>query len=250
MTDAKKLKQKIRARARKTGERYAAARRHVLAEVNADRESKTRETAKRARRAAATGAVSDERCIEKTGHGFTHWFGVLDRFGARDAGHTAAARHLKDDQGVSAWYAQAITVAYERAHGLREVGQLSSGAYQTSVSRVLPVDLDTAWGVFGSWPDHPRGLDGIAGEVVSALREALDVDDAKAIRDGFRLRYRMTESTVEIELRAKPDGRSTVGVRHTKITERAVMEAYRDAWRSILDGFRARCRGIDDGGEG
>ena len=37
MTEAKKLKQAIRARARKTGERYTAARRHVLGTPEAPR---------------------------------------------------------------------------------------------------------------------------------------------------------------------------------------------------------------------
>ncbi|HEX7779978.1 MAG TPA: hypothetical protein VF424_12085 [Vicinamibacterales bacterium] len=63
----------------------------------------------------------------KTGRGLDHWFEVLDRFGAVEKGHTAAARHLYDAHGVDGWYAQGITVAYERARGVRGVNQRRDG---------------------------------------------------------------------------------------------------------------------------
>ena len=99
MTRARALKQVIRARAAKTGERYTTARRHVLKDLQqrtAPRRLVLRSTT--APRAAAAGSskgsVSDAKSLEKTGHGLDHWFDVLDRFGAVEKGHTAAARHL------------------------------------------------------------------------------------------------------------------------------------------------------------
>ena len=67
--------------------------------------------------APTRGSVTDEKAREKTGHGLDHWFAVLDRFGGVEKGHSASARHLHDDHGVPGWYAQGITVAYERARG-------------------------------------------------------------------------------------------------------------------------------------
>ena len=67
--------------------------------------------------APTRGSVTDEKAREKTGHGLDHWFAVLDRFGGVEKGHSASARHLYDDHGVPGWYAQGITVAYERARG-------------------------------------------------------------------------------------------------------------------------------------
>jgi hypothetical protein len=87
MTQAKKLKKAIRARAKKTGERYTAARRHVLAA----RQRKSAGTAPRPRTSSG-GTLSGARTLDRTGHGLDHWFKVLDAFGAREKGHTAAGR--------------------------------------------------------------------------------------------------------------------------------------------------------------
>src|SRR5688572_2718846 len=105
MTRAAALKKVIRARAAKTGERYTTARRHVLNEVqqrpaaSAPIASMTPPRAAALRTASGSlskGSVSDAKAIEKPGHGLAYWFEVLDRFGAVEKGHTAAARHLHD----------------------------------------------------------------------------------------------------------------------------------------------------------
>ena len=242
MTDARKLKKKVRARARQTGESYSAARRQIVTKLDAERESKTRTTARRAQKAPATGAVSEARCIEKTGHGFEHWFRVLDRFGARKEGHTKAARHLQEEHQVSAWYAQAITVAYERAHGLREVNQMCTGEFQTSVSRVLAVDVETARSYFARRAERERWLADLEGEPTVSLKLALEKGRFKRAADGVRLRYRPAESVVDLELREKSDGRATLVARHSKVVDRETMEALRDGWRRALDRFRDYCR--------
>ena len=142
MTEAKKLKQAIRARSAQTGERYTAARQHVLKA----RQKRTPEPAVAAtpvthRSAAAPSGVSEKAVIARTGRGFEHWFAVLDAFGAGAKGHTAAARHLRDDLGVPGWHSQGITVAYERTRGLRAVNQTATG-FQVSVSKMVPADMD------------------------------------------------------------------------------------------------------------
>ncbi|MEM7482891.1 MAG: hypothetical protein AAF481_17085 [Acidobacteriota bacterium] len=242
MTDASKLKAKIRARAQRTGESYAAARRHVLAQLDAERQAKTAESAERARKAPATGAVSDDRCREKTGHGFEYWFGVLDRFGARKAGHTAAARHLQQDHNVSAWYAQSITVAYERVHGLREIGQQGTGTYQVSVSRVLPVDAEMACDLLRR--DTAIWLDNAAGKPGESLRQELANSEFQPSKRGYRLRYRPDTSIVELTVDRKPDGRSSLVARHSEVPDRKTLDRLRDRWRAILDRFREHCRSI------
>src|SRR5688572_12825597 len=121
MTRARALKHVIRERAAKTGERYTTARRHVLAAVA--RPVAPAPPVRPAPPPPTKGSVSDAKAIEKTGHGLDHWFAVLDRFNAIAKGHTAAARHLFDDHNVPGWYAQGITVAYERARGVRALNQ-------------------------------------------------------------------------------------------------------------------------------
>ena len=102
MTRASALKQVIRARAAKTGERYTTARRHILKDLQQPHRSRRLVPSQRPRHerhaaGSSKGSVSDAKSLEKTGHGLDHWFDVLDRFGAVEKGHTAAARHLYDD---------------------------------------------------------------------------------------------------------------------------------------------------------
>ena len=144
MTRARALKQVIRARAAKTGERYTTARRHVLKDLEQPTVPPARPQSAAAPRAAAAGSskgsVSDAKSLEKTGHGLDHWFDVLDRFGAVEKGHTAAARHLYEAHQVDGWYAQGITVAFERARGVRALNQRCDGEFEVSVSKVVAAD--------------------------------------------------------------------------------------------------------------
>ena len=238
MTQANKLKQKIRSRAKKTGESYSTARRHVLNETDKKRTDRTKAAASKARTAKATGTVSEARCIEKTGHGFDHWFGVLDKFKAPDKGHKAAAKHLLDDHKVSAWYAQSITVAYERARGLRDVNQSCSGDFQVSVSRVLPVSLDAATDAIG----QKRRRQLWSAEVESTVRDDLDKAlGEKRIKRGpnaHALRYKTKDGTVEWRLTAKDDAKSQLVVTASGLASRDAIEPQRARWKATLDRFR------------
>ena len=68
---------------------------------------------------AGTRRISDESVRAKTGRGWDEWFAILDGSDVKEKGHTAIAKYLRDEQGVSAWWAQAVTVRYEYERGLR-----------------------------------------------------------------------------------------------------------------------------------
>lgn len=83
--------------------------------------------------AKATGprGISDERILEKTGQRSAEWYALLDAWDAPAKGHTATARYLVEEHGVSGWWAQALTNRYEWERGLR-------------VEATLPEELATA----------------------------------------------------------------------------------------------------------
>ena len=150
MTHARKLKKAIRARARKTGESYAAARRSYL--------KPPPPTPAPRPKARTAGSLSDAKAVENTGHGLDHWFAVLDRFSQGRKDHTGAARHLSRDHGVPMWYCQGITVAWERARGHRAMNQSSAGDFQVSVSRVVPLALSDLFRLVGDAKERSRWL--------------------------------------------------------------------------------------------
>jgi hypothetical protein len=247
MTQAKKLKKAIRARAAKTGERYTAARRHVLAAR--DRRS-TRTKSKTSPRPSPSPveAVAEARIRERTGHDLDHWFAVLDAFGAARKGHTAAARHLAKDHGVDGWYTQAITVSYERARGLRAKNQRVSGDYAVTVSKVLDVPLERVADALSRPGERTAWLRGSDPAIEKGLREALSGEKARTvrIRPGklATLRYPVADGKrIELYVSPKAAGRSTISVAVTKIPSAAAVEAQRAAWRRAFESLKAHLEG-------
>jgi hypothetical protein len=252
MTRARALKSVIRARISKTGERYTTARRHVLAA----RGGASRPPAPAARPAphsavtppataapSAKGGVSAAKVLERTGHDLDYWFGVLDRFGAADKGHTATARHLHHDLGIDGWYSQGITVAYERARGLRVVNQRADGALEVSASKVVagsPADVAAAFSRprrRAAWMGaaHPELADALAAALKSPASKGFVLRD-----DGLaRYRYRWGATVVQIYAQEKPGGKTTVTVAHSKLPDAATLETRRTQWRAALSALAA-----------
>jgi hypothetical protein len=184
------------------------------------------------------GGLSDARSREKTGHGLDHWFAVLDRFGAVEKGHTASARHLYDTHGVDGWYAQGITVAYERARGVRGVNQRCDGEYEVSASKVIAADAATIIAAISEPRRRRQWTSGVDGDLVRGLAAALDGKGAKGFvvrPDGLgRFRYKWGDSTVQFYLTPKPGHKVSVVVSNMKLPSAAHVEARRTMWRGVL----------------
>lgn len=239
MTRARALKHAIRARAAKTGERYTTARRHVLNELQPiPAPAVPRRPATVARAAASSkGVISDALALEKTGHGLDYWFGVLDRFAAIDKGHTATARHLFDAHRLPGWYAQGITLAYERARGVRTVNQRYDGEYEVSVSKVVAAGTMDVVQAFAK-ARRRRWIGGVDADLAGALAAALDSPPAKGIivrPDGLgRFRYKWDGTTVQFYLVPKPGGKVSIVVTHSHLAGTAAVEQRRQQWRTAL----------------
>jgi uncharacterized protein YndB with AHSA1/START domain len=242
MTVARALKQVIRERAAKTGERYTTARRHVLAAV-APRAVTPAPAVRPAPPAPTKGSVSNAKAIEKTGHGLDHWFGVLDRFGAVEKGHTAAARHLYDDHQVPGWYSQGITVAYERARGVRALNQRCDGEFEVSVSKVIPADAATVIKAFTDARMRKRWIGKADPKLAAALTAAVSGKAPKGFvvrADGqARFRYKWEGSVVQFYLYPKPGGKVSLVVQHTKLAGAAAVEERRAQWKTAFGAVAA-----------
>lgn len=249
MTRARALKDIIRARAAKTGERYTTARRHVLN----SRQSPA--VAPEARRAAALrpnptgappatapaakGGVSDAKSREKTGYPLDHWFGVLDRFGGPEKGHTALARHLATEHKVDGWYAQGITVAYERARGVRAPNQRRDGDYEVSVSKVLTATVADVLAALTEPSLRKRWSKTADESVLKRLFSSLDTPSSRGVvvrPDGQgRYRYKWGDTTVQFYLLPRPGGKLSLVVSNSGLPTAAMVDERRAQWRTTLD---------------
>ena len=237
MTRAHALKQVIRARAAKTGERYTTARRHVLSTLKAAVPA-TRGPAV-APATKVKGGLSEKTSLKITGHGLEHWFNVLDRFGAVEKGHTAAARHLADDHQIDGWYAQGITVAFERARGVRAVNQRCDGKYDGSVSKVVSAaNAAEVIALFTDKRPRRRWTSGLDELLVDGIATAIDGPKAKGwvVRpDGqARWRYKWGETTVQCNLYPKAGGKVSMVVTNMNLSGPDSVEQRRAMWKAAL----------------
>ena len=242
MTRARALKQIIRDRAAKTGERYTAARRHVLAQRSTPALQHSSTSAP-----VPKGALSEEKITEKTGHGFAYWFDVLDHFGAVEKGHTKAARHLYADHKVPGWYAQGITVTYERARGLRAVNQRVDGTYEMSASKVINAPTAEIVKTIVSKRHRRSWLIDVDPGLAKALTAAIDAKTSKGFTiraDGLgTFRYKWGTTTVQWYVTPTATGKKSVVVANGKLAGPEMLEERRKLWRTALQALAAQFAG-------
>src|SRR6476661_8229996 len=93
---------------------------------------------------AQRASISSEAVKAKTGKDWDEWFGVLDRDKAEQLDHKEIARLLCNKHELSAWWAQMVTVGYERARGIRKVHETKQG-FVASISRTMPVNREALY---------------------------------------------------------------------------------------------------------
>ncbi|MBA2724433.1 MAG: hypothetical protein H0U53_00440, partial [Actinobacteria bacterium] len=91
--------------------------------------------------------ISDAKLQEATGKRWDEWFPVLDRWKSRDKKHGEIVKFLMEKHGVEGWWAQTITVGYERSRGMRLKHQQSDD-FAVSASRTIAVPLDVLFDAF------------------------------------------------------------------------------------------------------
>lgn len=230
MPTQKTFKQRVRARMDKTGEAYTAAR-HQLLKKAADPAAPAGLEVDPAPDAAATDSpallTSDESMRRGSGRGHEEWFALLDEWGAAGRRHPEIATWLRETHGVAGWWAQNITVSYERSRGMRGPGQMADG-FSVSVSRTVGVPAERALEAFtdatlrSAWlPDAP-------------LR-------SRPTRAALTARFDWSEpaSRVVVAITPKSADRSTVAVAHERLADAATAAAFKAKWRSWLTELKA-----------
>ncbi|MFN2484165.1 MAG: DUF4287 domain-containing protein [Candidatus Limnocylindria bacterium] len=149
MPTQKTFKRRVRARSEKTGESYTAARAQLIrrADAGAGASGETSAPAVAPAESAVEMPTTDEAIRSATGRGWTDWFGLLDEWGGTERRHPEIAHWLREEHGVDGWWAQSVTVGYERARGLRAKGQMATG-FTITVNRTINASADRAFAAF------------------------------------------------------------------------------------------------------
>jgi hypothetical protein len=208
MTENKARKRAIRARMAKTGERYTAARRHIL-------------KAPEELRAEDLGHT-DAAVWQNTGKGWREWLSILDAWGARERKHGEIVARLMEEHGVPGWWAQAITVGYERARGMRAKYQRTSG-FTVGVSKTFNVGVGKLYAAFTDARRRTKWLE----------RGTLKVRTTQKVKTA-RFDYEDGSSRVIVYFDAKERAKTTVTVEHERLPDAAAVEKMRAFWKERL----------------
>jgi len=186
----------------------------------------TDETFTRTRIWAAEPVQTDDAIRERTGHAWEDWVDLIDAGPGRQAGHTAIAAWVHAEHGLDGWWAQGVTVGYERITGLRLPGQMPDGSFSVSRTRVLALDRDTVRALLlddGARADLVPGFDTVlrSKPASKALRFAL-------ARDGEPL------GSILFSTDLLPDGRVRLGVTHDGVVSFDAGEQWKLFWAEWL----------------
>ncbi|HVR33228.1 MAG TPA: hypothetical protein VMS74_11040 [Acidimicrobiia bacterium] len=211
MTRQESFKRRVRARMVKTGEKYGAARRALIDQSDES-----------GRRWVSQPEMADAAVREATGRGWDEWCGLIDAWADDATGHSAVVSYLIDDHAVDGWWAQTVTVGWERITGRRLPYQRPDGTFAVSKSRTMQVHA-------------------------ADLRQMLLSDtDRVDLFPGFdtNLRSRPTTKTLRLgigggyalfDLAPVDDVRTKVTVSHEGLTAASEVEGWRDYWDRWLE---------------
>jgi len=220
MTVQKSFKRLVRARMAKTGESYAAARRQVS-------QKRDRLKAASAKLAALSDLPSDDKVRAATGRDWNEWFSILDEWGAKERGHTETAAFVAGEYGVPGWWAQSITVWYQRARGLRLKHQQADG-FTISASKTIAVPVERLFEAF----------------VDPGLRERWLTDGTMSLRTAqpgrtARFNWEDGATRVNVSFAAKGPAKATVVVSHERLPDPDEAESAKAAWGRRLAELKA-----------
>lgn len=232
MPSNKDLKRLVRARMRKTGEAYTAARAQIVKKSKrqspnaATRASSARGAAPPSASLAARAGLSDAAVKKHTGCTWERWVHALDRRGAAEMSHREIVALVNVKYKVPDWWSQMVTVGYERIKGLRARGQRRDGSYEATKSRTFDVPVST---LFEAWFDAARRRKWL--DEPATVRTATA---PKSLRLGWP-----DGNIIAVGFFSKGASRSSVALSHPKLPDRDTADSLKQYWSGRLDALGA-----------
>lgn len=236
MPTNKDFKRVVRARMRKTGESYTAARAQLLGQPTAVVAKKTpaRRTVKPLppssivppSRYADVAGMSDAAVKNATGCTWERWVNALDYRRAYTWSHRDIAKYLREKYKTPSWWTQMVTVGYERIKGLRAPGQQRSGSYNATRSKTVRAPLGELFAAFENADRRTRWLP--------------DAQVKRATKNKS-MRLLLGDGTeVVVGFTSKGDGKSQVAVEQTGLPSAAAAAECKSLWSSRLETLAAQ----------
>ncbi len=175
--------------------------------------------------------VSDQAVLNATGKSWEQWFAEIDRAGGLEKDHPEIARYLAEEQGLSGWWSQMITVGYEQARG-RRVPHQKGDTFEISKSKTLLVPVGR---LYKAWSD-PQQRAGWLPDQPIHIRKATP-------EKSMRITWSDRETGLNVYFYSKGLTKSQVVVQHVKLTDPAQAEEKKAFWGQALKRLQAVLEG-------
>lgn len=166
--------------------------------------------------------ISNKAVLKATGKNWKEWFEILDREGSIAKQHKEIATWLGNNFEISGWWAQMITVQYERERGMRKVHEKADG-FSASKSKTyhFPVhELFKAWinpEERKEWLENPNF-------------EIRTFDKNKTIRITWP-----DQTHVDVSFAIKGKRKTQVSIQHNKLPEQSDVKKQKSYWQNQIN---------------
>ena len=182
--------------------------------------------------------ISEAAMVNATGHGKEHWYPIIEELAksASERKEITMGLWKSHDEHLSAWWAQMVTVTWERDTGQRVLNQSCFGDYQFSVSKTFAGDEHLTWaGLAGTdW------LEGMVWEEGAEFTTDVGKATVRAVRPGNLLRIwwhghgEAPKSVLEVQLWPKGE-KCALRFQHQKLPNEEDIEPLKARWRTALE---------------
>ena len=222
MPTQKDLKRLVRARMRKTGEAYTAARAQI---VNKSKPVVPAPAAVKIDYAALAG-MSDAKVKDATGCTWERWVRALDRLKAHELTHAELAKLIKSKYKTPDWWTQTVAVGYERIKGLRARGQGRDGKFAATKSRTFKVPVET---LFDAWADSKQRAQWLTDKNVR-IRKSTRARSIRLEQDGAIIAVGFTRLGA---------AKSSVAIEESRLPSRDAVAEVKKYWGERFDALGA-----------
>lgn len=221
----KDLKRLVRARMKKTGEAYTTARAQIIKKPKSKPSPRLAAAFSSAPKQeyAALAGMSDASIKAKTGCNWEKWVKSLDHHGAATMSHREIASMVAKTWKVDGWWAQTVTVGYERIKGLRARGQRRDGSYEATKSRTFDVPVTT---LFDAWADKSVRDRWLRDNDVKVRTATAPKSIRLGLADG---------SILAVGFLPKGKTKSAVAVTQNKLPDKETANRLKEYWSEQLD---------------
>lgn len=165
--------------------------------------------------------ISNEAVQKATNKGWKEWFAILDSEDSTKKSHKEIAAWLSDNFEISGWWAQMVTVQYERERGMREVYEKKDG-FEASKSKTINVSIDKLYQAWTDesqrsvWLDHPD----------FTIRKA---NKNKSIRISWH-----DDTNVVAGFYKKSNSKSQLSIQHSKLYDQDDVQKRKEYWEKQI----------------